>query len=142
MHIPRTSRSISGTGATPSLLRRRFTPGWPAVRVALTCSPLPGLRARENLAVPRDAWLARRPQDEVDGFPVSDGIAMRLRTPAPTRFSLAPELPVELGGPGERHFAHVDGASVLFDYTEVFDGIPRPGRPVSSRLIGADLAWA
>ena len=113
------------------------------MRVALTCSPLPGLRAKENLAIARDAWLARRPQDEVDGFPVSDGIAMPFAGSGADEVLVgAGATHVELGGPGERHFAHVDGASVLFDYTEVFDGIPRPGRPVSSRLIGADLAWA
>lgn len=113
------------------------------MRIALTCSPLPGLRAKESLAIARDAWLAKRPRDEIHGFPVSDGIAMPFAGSGADEVLVgASATHVELGGPGERHFAHVDGASVLFDYTEVFDGIPRPGRPASSRLIGEDLMWA
>ena len=113
------------------------------MRIALTCAPLPGLRAQESLAIARDAWLARRPQDEIDGFPVSDGIAMPFAGSGADEVLVgAGATHVELGGPGERHFAHVDGASVLCDYTEVFDGSPGPGRPASSRLIGEDLAWA
>ncbi|MFT3942919.1 MAG: glycerate kinase [Ancrocorticia sp.] len=113
------------------------------MRVALTCSPLPGLRAKESLAIARGAWLGKRPRDEVHGFPVSDGIAMPFAGSGADEVLVgARATHVELGRAGERHFAHVDGASVLFDYTEVFDGIPRPGRPSSSRLIGEDLAWA
>ncbi len=113
------------------------------MRIALTCSPLPGLRAKESLAIARDAWLAKRPRDEIHSFPVSDGIAMPFAgSGADEVLAGAGATHVELGSPGQRHFAYVAGASVLFDYTEVFDGIPQPGRPASSRLMGEDLRWA
>ena len=113
------------------------------MRVVLTCSPLPGLRAKESAAIAGDAWRERRPGDAVLAVPVSDGIAMPfVGSGADEVLAGTGATQVQLGTAGERHFAHVCGEAVLLDYTEVLGGVPGRGTRGSSRMIGEDLAWA